>query len=121
MTISLRFRRRLGSTLIFTVVGCSSGIDETPSRSEVVLGGQCEVTIECARGLHCTALKCAEPTTPTQEHAVEVAKIERKIAATHKHEAAAFTEDGKRRMRAQRADLQEKLAEAKASAGVPPR
>ena len=40
----------------------------------------------------------------------------RKIADTHKHEAKAFTEDGKRRMRAERAKLEKKLAEAKAEA-----
>lgn len=81
----------------------------------VELGGGCAATIECGKGLHCSAGQCAKPVNEVEKKSVEAASLERKIADTIRHEKKAFTEDGKRRMRAERAKLRQKLAALEAN------
>jgi hypothetical protein len=99
------------ASLCLVLVACSGSPQVQEPKPLVEAGGSCTATIECANKLHCSAGTCAEPTNDAERKAVEVARLERKIADTHRHEAKAFTEDGKRRMRKERAKLEAKLAE----------
>jgi hypothetical protein len=97
--------------LFFLVASASSCVaPEPPPKPLVERDGSCGAIEECASGLCCNAGKCAAPSNEAEEKAVAEIKLERKIARTQKLEKAAYTEQGKQRMRDERAELQEKLA-----------
>lgn len=100
--------------LVLVGVSASCGENDPPPKALVELEGSCGATIECAKGLLCSTGRCAEPSNESEEKSVAVVKLERKIAETKRLEKAAYTEQGKQRMRDDRAKFKTKLAALRA-------